>query len=211
MEIDFQEKMAGKTNEELVDYTQKVSMYVPEAINAAIAELKSRGHHFSKAELEQIQVALTKKEIQKAVEEGIRYNSSIDGDLVDWDTPRYYSKDAIFVVSALLSPLWGSILMAVNLHKKNKTGAALCLIFGVLSIFLISLARYSVSDYKWSLGFVLNALGGLFITTVIWNKYIGKDTNFIKRPAWIVLAIIIAIVLFLWLVMILGLDIRLTI
>jgi hypothetical protein len=211
MEIDFQEKMATKTNEELVDYTQNVNKYVAEAINAAVAELKSRGHHFSESELEEIQSALTKKQIQKAAEEGIHFNSSIDGDLVDWDTPRYYTKDAIFLVSALLSPLWGAILMAVNLSKKSKAGTVVSVVFGVVYAILVIIARFSVSDFKWTLGFALNCLGGLLITTVIWNKYIGKDTNFIKRPAWIVLAIFLLMVLFLWILMVLGINIQIAI
>ena len=61
MSTRFQEIMHQKSEEGLMDYLNNFQRYVPDAISAAVEELKSRGKNFTEAELEAIRAKIDKR------------------------------------------------------------------------------------------------------------------------------------------------------
>ncbi|MBL7717649.1 MAG: hypothetical protein JNL72_02335 [Flavipsychrobacter sp.] len=194
MEIDFKEKMAGKSDEDLLNILGNMNKYVPEAIVAAKAELESRGHMFSDEEQEQVNADMVNKIELKAQEHGQLYNSSGNGDLVDWDVPEYYTKGAVWAFSFFIGTWFGAILLAINLYQKNRTAAVVSVVYGLVATILIVL----VPDLFWQMSSVLHAIAGLGLIYMIWPRYIDADARFRARSVWppIIVAVALLVVFF---------------
>lgn len=201
MEIDFTKKMTEKSDEYLVEYVNNRMKYVPDAVEAAIAELQKRGHSFSDEELTTIKSDLEKKQ------------SEINADIPTWNknannitnapnAPLIYSQRAVSAFAILFSVLFGSIMLAINFKRLGKKkGIAPVIIFGVVyTSFVIYIVSTFVKQSSGTSGpsIILSAGGAAILKYLFWDKYIGKDTLYRAKPIWIPLLIGIAIlVLFL--------------
>jgi hypothetical protein len=65
MEIDYEKLMAGKSDEGLTIYLEKVEIYTEEAVVAAMRELQERGRRFSEQELGDLKLKLEEKKNAK--------------------------------------------------------------------------------------------------------------------------------------------------
>ena len=71
------------------------------------------------------------------------------------------------------------------------------MIFGIvyflLEIYILTLIRESTFSIANIARLSLNGLGAYIMHTIIWNKFIGKDFNYRKKPIWLpnILGIII--------------------
>jgi hypothetical protein len=202
MEIDFQSKMADKSDEELLKYIEQTEKYVPAAIAAAIEELERRKGSLSEEVQYKIASGLERKRRQQAEEAGFVLRASDNGDLIDWgQAPRYYTQEAIFFCSALLSTLWGAILLAIDLWKEHRTGAFISLASGLAYTILTFYSVRAVPEYKAGLYLLMNMAGGMLLTSVLRPKYIPKDAVYIKRAPWIILAVVLGFILLNFLLM----------
>jgi len=196
MEIDFQEKMAGKTNEALLTYIDNIGKYVPEAINAAVAELQERGHVFSVDELKKIQTDIELKVRRQNFDESVEYTYSNDMAIFPDDKIEvYYSKSAIVGFSIFIATLFGAVLFAINV-RKNKTHAVIVTLFGVAYMVLISYVVTLPPEKIPFLSYLLNAVGGFILTGIFWPMYIGKNVKYRSREIWGPLLVAIAVTLF---------------
>ena len=111
-----------------------------------------------------------------------------------------YSKNVIGIFTFLFSAIFGAFLLMYNLRKLNyQKQSIIVLTFGVLyttvSIYLLYLVNNNTN-----VAILLN-LGGLyFMTTFFWNKYIGKEFEYMpKKPLKLILISLIIIALFIFL------------
>lgn len=193
MEIDFQEKMAGKSTDSLLLIIENRGKYVSDAISAAVAELKLRGHVFSDEELQSIDTDIQKKiAIREGQSETFYTYDSEMSIFPNNVTAQYYSKRAIIGFSVFFGTIVGAVLMAINV-KENKQHITLTVVFGLLYAALIYYVGTLIG--RSSLTILLNALGGLFITEALWPKFIGKQVHYKAKEIW--LPLVICIILFL--------------
>lgn len=191
------EVMRGKSNEGLTDYINNFNKYTPEAIAAAVNELKKRGKKFSSQELEDIDLKIQARAKAEKEEPTLWVKDVVDNDLViDPNAPLLYSKGAIRAFSFIFTTLFGAFLLSDNvIGKKNKF---IVIGFGIayttISAILLNIIP---SNTFWVLA--LNAAGGLGLTTTFWDKYVGKDMKYRSKPIWLplIISIIITIPLFL--------------
>lgn len=65
MDIDFAQKMAGKSDGELQTYLAQPERYVPEALNAVVAELNKRKINISDQEIQAVAKSIETTETQE--------------------------------------------------------------------------------------------------------------------------------------------------
>jgi len=113
--------------------------------------------------------------------------------------PKLYTKTAVCLSAAILSPILGTILFANNLRQVGKGKYAALVIIG--SIVLIIGVRLISSPFQISglNQFILsNALGAILLATIVWDKLLGKTAYEAKspwKPIFIFLGVCLALLL----------------
>ena len=187
MDENFKLRAALKSDEELHNYIDNREKYLPESVEAAVAELQHRGVEFSDEELKVI------AEDMKARRAATSVQTSFNGffsdpekvkQVEDEDAPAFFTKRAIYMFSILSSLFFGSILLAINVSKtKNYIGIVGIVLYGFLiSVGAIVIVKY----YNLNPVFVLiiNILGTFPLNNFFWNKYLGNDTLYRVKPIW---------------------------
>ncbi len=201
MEMDFEKLMARKSDEDLKKYISDSARYTPEALTAAVSELKKRGQELNNEELTKINSEIEQKKEKEIKEAWTPYfDRNVTKESI---APMFYSQKVVWVFSLLFGVITGSILLSINLNKYNKKAAAvLTFLFGLaysgLTIFVIN---YMQSNGKSVSGkiYLFNFLGAAVLEYLFWRKYIGKTTQYRTKPFGIPLIICIAIsVLVIW-------------
>ena len=202
METDYKKLMTSKLDVDLQEYIDNRVKYNPNAVFAAIDELKNRGRTFSDTEIETIksdldkQQEISKQRVADSSESAMKWDkNAVD----DSDAPLLYSQKAIYSFSLFFGVLFGSILMTLNFRKTaDKKGGLTALAFGVV---YTAIQLWVLSFIPRNTGLTLaTSLGGAFILNLyFWNKFIGKETTYRKRPIWtpLILGIALAALLFL--------------
>lgn len=182
MKIDLKELMSDKSDEELKKYLDQSTRYETEAVEAAIAELEQRGHHLTDEE----KAKIIKDSEPDPKEKHFTPFPDKQAHLKvnDEEAPLLYSKRAIRALSVLFSTVFGTIMMAMNIRRNKYKGGPQVILFGTL----YTIAAFSLLiSIKQNTGITLavNLLGAELFNRVLWPKYIGNDTKFRKRNAWI--------------------------
>jgi hypothetical protein len=192
MNIDYTTLMQQKTENELRVYIEQCEKYTPEAIMAAVAELKQRNATVSKEEMDIINAALQ----HKAEEKQVLAQAPITRNVVDdTDAPQYYSVRAIYGFSIFFTVLAGALLLRSNLKRAGEgKGAVITLVYGIVYTLIVIIVMNLIPDNKRSssLTYLLNAAGAIVLDKVLWKKYLG-DIKYRARPFWIPLIIWIII------------------
>jgi hypothetical protein len=135
MDENFNLRAALKSDDELHSCIDNREKYLPESVEAAVAELQSRGVEFSEEELRVITEDMqARRELAETPSVGFgAFNSRDKNNLVeDPEAPALYSRSAIYVFSVLFSVLFGSVMLAINISKTpNKNKAILVVLFGL--------------------------------------------------------------------------------
>ena len=182
MAIDYEALMGGKAVEELDVYITEAEKYKPEAVWAAIHELKNRGKSFSKEELNTIETILVTKEKERIEDERSTGASSYNDFVVtDTNSPLLYSKRMIYTFSVIFNTVFGAVLLAINL--KNKKQKIVVITFGVLYTMISGVVYQAYMSKKFGAFYLLNMLGGGLLA-LFWDKYIGKETKYRAKPYW---------------------------
>lgn len=195
--MSFLATIPNKTNEELEDYITNRRKYVPEAISAAIAELRSRGRVLTDEELEEIVIDKNEQiEAEKKDDEALWQSSSRrwNKNLVkDENAPAFYSERVIYFFSAVFFVLFGSILVALNIKRtESRKGFWQVLLFG-LFFTAGQIAIFESIPRNSALTISFNLFGAFILQKFFWQKYIGNDNKYRARSIWIPLAIGIAL------------------
>jgi len=200
MEPDLSYLAASLTTEELTERIDNRKNYLPETVEAAVAELKFRKHEFSDDELSAIDNDIDLQRKHASIVDGRLgfFNSTAKHVIVkDPEAPLMYSRQALYVFTVLCGALFGSIMLAVNIGKTKKPGNAVwVIIFGIaftaLQIFVVS--TYARPGSGGSGAIIGGIIAAYTLDFLFWKPFIGYATFYRARPIWVPL--IIALVIF---------------
>jgi len=192
MDDNFKLRAALKSNEELQNYIDNREKYLPESVEAAVAELQHRGVEFSDEELTVIAEDMRARRAATSVQtsfNGFFSDPEKVKQVEDEDAPAFFTKRAIYGFSVFFSLLFGAIMLAINVGKtENRRGIAWIVLYGLgFTVAAGILAQYY--HLNSGFGFMLNILGTFPLNNFFWNKYIGYDRLYRVRPIWTALVI----------------------
>lgn len=175
----LKQKIAEKTDSQLLFYIQNVDKHTEEAVRLALAELKTRAVELPVTIDEDIERALDAKTVREHENSKSSWKKVVVEDL---DAPEYYSKTAIYVFSILFSVFFGSFMLASNCRDAGKPGWPVIL-FGLLYA-IISVTALNYFDIKTSFNFIINSIGVLLMYELFWGNSIGENTRYRAKPIW---------------------------
>ena len=187
----FESLIAKKTIEELMEYIDNFERCSSGALTFVVNELKTRGVNFSDEELDLLYKKIEKKK-EKEEESNIFSSSKSHKKYIvtDPNAPLLYSKIAVALFSILFNTFFGAILLALNIE--NKINKIKVIVFGVvfttLAIWIANLLPHSTFHV-----YTIYSIGAYVLSTEFWNKYIGRETKYRKKPIWMPLIISIII------------------
>lgn len=203
--MNFQKLMVKKSDKELEDYLINIMAFSREIVEAAITELKNRGRVFSESELSTLETKMQERE--NTIGKNTITVRDLEKNIVeDKSALALYSRKTIDWTTLIFGIVVGSILMALNFKSvEKKKGILGVLIFGVayfiIEIIILSFIPDTTTSFVNLIRVTLNGLGALILHTLIWDKFIGKDFKYRKKPIWlpIILGIIMeGLFLLLW-------------
>ncbi|QNF32713.1 hypothetical protein HUW51_08205 [Adhaeribacter swui] len=189
----YANKMANKTELELLEYFNNHQKYVPVAVLAAVAELQKRGRTFSETELATLEPE--RQAVRQAYQAEMAAKAAeTDNDEEAEEVSQLYTPNAIVGFSIFFSLLFGAMLLVTNIRELgNRKGSWIVVGFGIaymaLEVVLFQLYRSS------TLTLGLNLIGALILNFYFWPKYIGFNQGYEAKPIWRALLISILIVL----------------
>jgi hypothetical protein len=152
--------------------------------------------------LSEVEEGTAQQKIRKSIESNY-FKRHKDSLIVDCELPQLYSKRAILICTSLCSVLLGGILFALNLKVIKKSNQIhSILIFYVAFVFVDSmLTRMFGGLFGLIVFFPLNIVGGIVLSTVFWDKYIGDSLHYEPKSVLVpvllnVLVCILLIVIF---------------
>src|SRR5258707_6622452 len=111
----LREVMSSKSEDGLMDYLKNFNKYTPDAITAAVDELKKRGKRFTDEELNNINLKIeTRKKAESDDDELFASNTWKKDVVTDPNAPLLYSKGAIRVFSILFIVIFVAVLLSYN-------------------------------------------------------------------------------------------------
>lgn len=119
------------------------------------------------------------------------------------DKPQLYSKGLILIFSLLFSTIFAAVLLMLNLKTigKNKERTYV-LLFAIVYLFATA-AILQIFSLPPNLTFIANVIGAAILNEYFWNKYIGRDTEYVKK-SWIKPALVSVAVALFFLLLIMG-------
>jgi hypothetical protein len=194
---------AARPDEELLERVDNRQKYMPETIEASLEELQRRGHQFSEEEERYIREDIAAR---RANAEAINgrvglFNRDYKNVIVeDPDAPRMYSTVAIYLFTFLMGPLFGSIMMAMNISKTGKGNAVAGVILFGIGFTILSIALFgNMSGSSGSFQFLTGLIAAYCMNYLFWRPYIGFGTFYRARQVWtptIIAVILAALVIF---------------
>lgn len=174
--------MTKKSEDGLNEYLTNTDRYVPDAIYAAINELKKRGRIFSEDELQTVKDKIQKKiESQKKESEATKPPRWDKNKVTDANAPEFYTQRAIWGFSIFFSVICGAALLASNTSDKKAkwTVMGFGILFTIAAIFLLGFLPRNTG-----LTLAVNGGGSYILTSLFWNKYLGRDTQYRTKAIW---------------------------
>ena len=199
--------MSSKSEDGLMDYLTNFNKYTPDAITAAVDELKRRGKSFTDEDLIDIKSKIeTRKKAESEDDELFVQKSWKDEGVTDPNAPLLYSKATVRFFSTFFSVIFGAVLLAHNITDPKKKWIVIGFgtIYTALTIFTFNLIPSDIQIQFLYLIALVNAGGGLGLTTTFWDKFVGKEIKYRAKPPWIPLTISFAITLPIVLIIIYG-------
>ena len=188
--------MISKSEDGLMDYLTNFNKYTSDSIAAAVAELRTRGKKFTDEELSDIKSKIETRKKAEGEDDALYVTKSWkDEGVTDPNAPLFYTKSTIGFFSTLFSVLFGAVLLAHNINdtKKKLIVIGFGTIYTALTIFIFSLIPSDLQIRFLYLTGLVNAGGGLGLTTTFWDKFIGKEIKYRAKPPWIPLIIALLI------------------
>ena len=185
MESNSNYKIAARSDEELRERIDNRQKYMPETVEASVAELIIRGAIFSIDELKVINEDIQMQRANAAITGRIGFfNNSLNNVIVkDPDAPLMYSRRVICTFSFFFGALFGAIMMSMNFRKLGKRKDAIyAILFGIgftaLQVFLVSSTNPATSGSYLILGGLVAAI---CLDFFFWKFHIGYETFYRAR------------------------------
>lgn len=187
MEIDFVKLMASKSDEGLQECIDNRKKYNPDAVYAAIDQLKLRGRIFTEEELNIIkediekQQEISKQRVAEADETSTKWDKNV---VVDLNEIELYSQKSIYGFTIFFGVFFGSILLCNNLKKVGKNNYIFLVI--IFSIIFTTLQLWALSYIPRNTGLTMftSAAGAFVLNKYFWKKYIGEETKYRAKAIW---------------------------
>jgi len=185
-----------KTDAELRFIIDNRENYLPESVLGAMAELKNRGSQFSDEEVRVVEEDMQARmdiALNAAQSSTFFADSGRDLQVEDPDAYQFYSRRVIKAFTFFFSPVFGAILMAMNMAKaKQNEGISRVILFGI-GIILAENIIVAAIGLNASINIIVAFLNAYLIDLLFWDKYIGKATLYKPRSFWVPLIIGMAI------------------
>jgi hypothetical protein len=161
-----------------------------------MAELKNRGTQFSDEEVRVVEEDMqARTEIANNAAQSSTFfaDSGRDLQVNDPDAYVFYSRRVIKAFTFFFSPVFGAILMAMNMAKaKQNEGISRVILFGI-GIIVAENIIVAAIGLSASINIIVAFLNAYLIDLLFWDKYIGKATLYKPRSFWVPLIIGLAI------------------
>lgn len=166
---DYAAKMALRTDAALREYVTGYAQYREEAVLAALAELRQRGRPAPEE-------ATLRPQLEATVQQQARAAQAEPAE-EEAELPVLYSPAGIVVMSAMISVIAGAVLLAINFHKRKRSGAILG-----LAAFVLAYLVAEAFAVRWLAGqHLLSPFVALLIDLPIiiafiwwfWPRYVG--------------------------------------
>lgn len=192
MDLRFQIAASGRSDEELLDCIENRQIYLPETIEASVAELQHRGHIFTENQLSVITEDLQAHRDNASIT-GRRIgfaNSTYKNNIVlDPDAPSFYSRSAIYGFTFFFGALFGSIMLAINVNKTQKSSNVVWVVlFGALFT-ILQIGIVQSVPRTGSLNIIFSITSAYIMEAFFWNRFIGNFTFYRAKPIWVPLII----------------------
>jgi hypothetical protein len=178
METDFSFLASSRSNQELIERIDNRQKYMPETVEASLAELQSRGHEFSDEEVKVIREDTQAQRANAAIVSGnlSMFNDEYKNAIVeDPDAPQMYSRRVLYFFTVFFSALFGSIMLSLNARKLGKsTEAAYILMFGVVfTLVQVWIGIHFHPKSKDTYGIIGGLIGAYCLDYFFWNVISG--------------------------------------
>lgn len=101
------------------------------------------------------------------------------------NSPKIYSKTAVWGFSIAFTPIVGGLLLRQNLIEAGKTKAAnIVLIFSVALTLLTAMIMNNAGDAPGLLTFVINMIWGGVLSQYLFTKYIPSQHRYSIKTVW---------------------------
>ncbi len=121
----------------------------------------------------------------------------------DENKPNLYSKSLILVFSLLFSPIFAAVLLMLNLKALGKNKERFYVLFFGIGYLFATAAILQIFNLPTNLTFIANVIGAAILNEYFWNKYIGRETEYVKK-SWIKPALVSVAVALFFLLLIMG-------
>jgi len=171
------------------------AMYLDEMILAVLDECEKRKLFFAGAEA--LRASITARIV---VEEAVVVPEPVEE--AQAVKPDLYSQTVILAFTIFFSPLFGGIMLAMNVWKVNKKAVWQVILFSVVfTAFAGYLSYYILAPGSFA-AILIRIGGALVLSELLWNHLIGKGVAYNKRkiivPLIIALLITVPIVYYLY-------------
>ncbi len=188
----YANKMAAKTERELLEYFYNHQKYLPVAVLAAVTELQKRGHLFTEADLATLEPE--RQAVKQAAQTRVATTETEDETEETSAVAQLYTPNAIVGFTIFFSLLFGAMLLATNIRETNNRKGSWVVIGFSIVYMAIEVALFQLyRNSTLTLG--LNIIGALILNFYFWPKYIGLERAYEAKPIWRALLISILIVL----------------
>ena len=178
---------------ELEERIENRQDYLPETVEATVAELKYRGREFSDEELRIINEDLQAQRQNAALVGGrvSMFNKEYKNVVVkDTEAPFLYSRLALYFFTVFMGALFGSVMMAINISKtENRSKALWAILFGVGFTVLQVLITNNLKNPNTSIAIIFGIVASYCLDYLFWKPFIGYSAFYRSRPIWIPLVI----------------------
>jgi hypothetical protein len=188
MDSQFNYKASTLSEEELRNIIENREKFLPETVEASLAELQLRGVEFANEEVRVINDDIKAKRDNATIYKSGLNNTYKNSVVEDLAAPLFYSRRSVYIFTVLCGALFGSILFAINAAKiKNTAAVVWSLLFGLIftTIQIIGIDYVNVGS---SYGLLCGLLSAICLDYFFWKHFFG-NTFYRARSIWVPLIV----------------------
>ncbi len=164
------------------------SMYLDEMLLAVLDECEKRKLPFPGASVLRARIS------DRYVAEVEKFEAEAVVQDIVVPLPVFYSQTVILAFTIFFSPLFGGIMLAMNVWKVNKKSVWQVIVFSVVFTAFSGYVSYYMAPGSF-VAILIPISGALILSELLWNRFIGKGVAYDKRKITIPLIIALLITL----------------
>lgn len=178
--------VARMSDEDVLDALRQQDKYVDEMLLALLDAVDKRSLDFPNASALRLEIEarnIPEPEPEVVVEETVME-----------ELPVLYSQTAILAFTIFFTPLFGGILLAMNVNRVKKSLTWQVVAISLLLTVAVGLVNWFIPQNNFLIILVPIA-AGFILSEIIWNRFIGRGAPYAHRRILIPLIIALAITL----------------